>query len=325
MDVDDNKDLAIRSKEAGNVCYKKKLFDSAIEHYKKAIELDNQEITFYTNLGAVYYEQKEYNKCVDICKEGVEIGRSNHADFKIVAKALTRMANAYKQLEDLTNAKFYAEKSLTEHRTPSSQELLYTIEKEIKEKERLAYEDPEKSAEEKSKGNELFQKGDFAGAVKCYSEAIKRNPRDAKLYSNRAAAYTKLAAFDLGLKDCDQCIKMDPKFIKGFLRKGNLLKAMKQYTKAMDAYQEATELDSNCQEASTGYRACLMEQNKDPEEVRKRAMTDPEVQKILQDPAMRLILEQMQSDPKALRDHLQNPDVAQKIQKLMEVGLIAIK
>jgi len=323
--MDEKKEQAFRSKEAGNLCYKKKSFDSAIEHYKKAIELDSQEITFYTNLGAVYFEQKEYNKCIETCKEGVEVGRNNRADFKVVAKALTRIGNAYKHLEDLENAKFHLEKSLTEHRTPATQELLTSVERTIKERERLAYEDPEKAAEEKTKGNQLFQKGDYAGAVKCYSEAIKRHPQDAKLYSNRAAAYTKLAAFDLGLKDCDQCIKLDPQFIKGFLRKANLLKAMKQYSKAMDTYQEALDIDSNCQEATDGYRACLMEQNKDPEEVRKRAMGDPEVQRILQDPAMRLILEQMQSDPKALRDHLQNPDVAQKIQKLMEAGLIAIK
>lgn len=206
-----------------------------------------------------------------------------------------------------------------------TQECLTSVQRLLKEKERLAYEDPVKSEEEKTQGNQCFQKGDYAGAVKHYSEAIKRNPRDAKIYSNRAAAYTKLAAFDLGLKDCDECIKIDPKFIKGFLRKGNLLKAMKQHSKAMDTYQEAMEIDPNCQEAMDGYRACLQEQNKDPEAVRKRAMADPEVQKILQDPAMRLILEQMQTDPKALRDHLQNPEVAQKIQKLMEAGLIAIK
>ena len=38
------------------------------------------------------------------------------------------------------------------------------------------------------------------------------------------------------------------------------------------------------------------------EEVRQRAMADPEVQSILSDPAMRLILEQMQSNPGALQE-----------------------
>ena len=38
------------------------------------------------------------------------------------------------------------------------------------------------------------------------------------------------------------------------------------------------------------------------EERARAAMSDPEVQQIMGDPAMRLILEQMQSDPKALRE-----------------------
>jgi stress-induced-phosphoprotein 1 len=54
-------------------------------------------------------------------------------------------------------------------------------------------------------------------------------------------------------------------------------------------------------------------------------MQDPEVQQILGDPAMRLILEQMQTDPKAAQDHLKNPAIRTKIQKLIESDLIQVR
>ena len=54
-----------------------------------------------------------------------------------------------------------------------------------------------------------------------------------------------------------------------------------------------------------GYKDCAVRQysgrSSDPEEVRQRAMNDPEVQQIMSDPAMRMILEQMQSDPQAVQ------------------------
>lgn len=102
---------------------------------------------------------------------------------------------------------------------------------------------------------------------------------------------------------------------------------MQQQSKAISAFQKALELDPNNAEALQGYRSCTIENagiGGDPDKVRQRAMADPEVQSILRDPAMRLILEQMQNDPRALQDHLKNPHIAAKIQKLLESGLIAI-
>jgi len=101
---------------------------------------------------------------------------------------------------------------------------------------------------------------------------------------------------------------------------------MGAHSKAMDVYTKALDLDSNCNEAVEGYRTCAIQQqaNKDPEEVRRRAMADPEIQQIMADPAMRMILEQMQNDPKALGEHMQNPAIASKIMKLREAGLISV-
>lgn len=322
---------ALKEKELGNQAYKKKDFDNAILHYSKAIELDPTNLIFHTNLAAVYFEMKKYDESIDECKKAVEVGREQRADFKLIAKAYNRMGTAHRKKGELELAKGAYEKALTEHRTPDYRQNLSEVESAIKKAAEEAYINPETAEQEKQKGNECFKKGEFADAVKFYSEAVKRNPKDAKIYSNRAACYTKLTAFDLALKDCDKSIELDPSFVKAYLRKGNALKVMGQTQKAMDVYEKAMEIDPNNAEAKQGYKDCAVKQystggsSNDPEEVRKRAMNDPEVQAIMADPAMRMILEQMQSDPQAVSEHLKNPEIMKKIMKLKDSGLISMQ
>lgn len=312
-------------KEKGNEAYKKKDFETAINHYSKAIELEPKNMTYYTNRAAVYFEQKRWEDCLKECEKAIEIGRENKADYKLIAKAYARMANVRVQEKDYEGALKFLNHSLSEHRNPDILKKKQEVEKLIKEQERLAAINPELAEEEKNKGNTFFQKADYPTALKHYTEAIKRNPADAKLYSNRAACYTKLMEFRLALKDSEEGIKLDPNFLKSYLRKGHAHLALKEYSQASTAFGKALEIDSNCQEAMEGYRQCASRLSNDPEEVRKRAAADPEVQEILGDPGMRMILEQMQNDPQALRDHLKNPAIAQKIQKLIDVGVIGVR
>ena len=71
---------------------------------------------------------------------------------------------------------------------------------------------------------QAFKEQKYPEAVKFYTEALARgppkvNPDAHKLHSNRAACYTKLGAWDAGLKDADECIKLKPDFTKGYVRK----------------------------------------------------------------------------------------------------------
>lgn len=127
-------------------------------------------------------EMKEYAKCVEESKQAAEVGRDNRADYKTVAKAYARAAKALMLNGELEESIRFCDKALANHRAPDYLTLKKKVEKQFKEKERLAYLDPVKAQEAKERGNELFKKGDFPAALKEYSDAIKRDPSDGKLY-----------------------------------------------------------------------------------------------------------------------------------------------
>jgi len=224
------------------------------------------------------------------------------ADYKLIAKAYGRIGSAYQKKGDLPSAIKFYEKSLTEHRTPDILNKLREVEKAKAEAERQAYIDPEKSAIAREEGNTLFKAGDFAGSVKSYTEAIKRDPSDPRGYNNRAAAYTKLAALPEALKDVNKAIEIDPSFgkssvipgkrsrltppsVKAYTRKANVLLSMREHTKALEAVQEAELHDTDHKNANEirqlefKIQQALYEQRGEEtqEQTLERAMRDPEV------------------------------------------------
>ncbi|CAI0413745.1 unnamed protein product [Linum tenue] len=334
----ERKAQALKEKELGNAAYKKKDFETAIAHYTKAIELYDEDISFITNRAAVYLEMGKYEDCIKDCDKAVERGRELRSDYKMVARALTRKGSALvkmaKTSKDYEPAIETFQKALTEHRNPDTLKKLNEAEKAKKDLEQQEYFDPKLADEAREKGNEYFKEQKYPDAIKHYTEAIKRNPKDHKAYSNRAACYTKLGAMPEGLKDAEKCIELDPAFAKGYTRKGAIQFFMKEYEKALETYQEGLKYDSKNQELLDGIRRCVEQMNKasrgdlSPEELKERqakAMHDPEVQNILSDPVMRQVLQDIQEDPKAAQEHMKNPMVMNKIQKLVNAGIIQVR
>uniref|UniRef100_A0A166FCU7 STI1 domain-containing protein n=1 Tax=Daucus carota subsp. sativus TaxID=79200 RepID=A0A166FCU7_DAUCS len=332
----ERKEKARKAKEEGNVAYKKKDFETAIRCYSEAIELDDEDISFVTNRAAVYLEMGKFEECIKDCDTAVERGRELRSDFKMVAKALTRKGTALVKMakcsKDYEPAIETFQKALTEHRNPDTLKKLNDAEKAKKDLEQQEYFDPKIADEEREKGNEFFKQQKYPEAIKQYTESLRRNPKDHKAYSNRAACYTKLGALPEGLKDAEKCIELDPTFAKGYTRKGAAQFLMKDYDKALETYQAGLKHDPHNQELLDGVKRCVAQINKasrgdlTPEELKERqAMQDPEIQNILQDPVMGQVLTDLQENPKASQEHMKNPLVMNKIQKLISSGIVQIR
>nr|GFA03661.1 hypothetical protein [Tanacetum cinerariifolium] len=337
-EVKERKENAKKAKENGNAAYKKKEFEKAIEFYSNAIELDDEDISYLTNRAAVYLEMGKYDECIKDCDKAVERGRELRSDYKMVARALTRKGTALVKMakvsKDYEPAIETFQKALTEHRNPDTLKKLNDAERAKKELEQQEYYDPELAEKEREKGNEFFKEQKYPDAIRHYTEALRRNPKDAKAYSNRAACYTKLGAMPEGLKDAEKCIEIDPKFSKGYTRKGAIQFFMKEFDKALETYQEGLKHDPQNPELLEGVRSCVKQINRasrgdlSPEELKERqakGMQDPEIQNILTDPVMAQVLKDLQENPKAAQDHMKNPSVMNKIQKLISAGIVQMR
>jgi stress-induced-phosphoprotein 1 len=321
-----NKRDAVAEKEKGTAAYKKRDFETALSHYTRAMELDPDEMTYVLNRAAAQLEKGDFAACVQDGEKAIEIGRAHRADFKQIARAYARIGNAFAKQEKWELAIQNYNKSLTEDRTGDVLDALRKAEKELKTKQDREYRDPAKAEEANKLGNEAFKSHQYPDAVKHYSEAVKRNPEDPKLFSNRAAAYTKLMAYAEALKDCEECLKLNPSFVKGYIRKGFVHFAMKDYNKALETYDKGLLLDPNNEELKNNIQQVLDRVNEGGDaEARERAMKSPEIQAILQDPVMMSILREMQENPSSMQKYLKDDKVRQNIEKLVAAGIVQTK
>ena len=92
------------------------------------------------------------------------------------------------------------------------------------------------SASAKRRGNEAFAAGDFARANKQFTMAIRMDKTNHVLFSNRSAARCGLGRFEEALADAERCVRMAPKWGKGYGRKGAALTGLGQGGEAVKAY-----------------------------------------------------------------------------------------
>ncbi|KAF0309174.1 STI1-like protein [Amphibalanus amphitrite] len=94
----------------------------------------------------------------------------------------------------------------------------------------------------KERGNACLKEGKFHEALLHYSHAIKREPRNHLLYSNRSHVLLKLDQHYLALEDARRAIQLEPKWPKGYYRQGQVEMAAGFFSDACISFTQALAL-----------------------------------------------------------------------------------
>jgi stress-induced-phosphoprotein 1 len=308
--------------------YKEKKFAEAHAAYDEAIALDPANMMFLNNKAAVYIETGDIDTAIACCNNALEIGRQHRAAYEDKAKVYQRIAAAELKRNNILEAIKAYEKAQMEHADKAIQKKMKDLELEYKKQQKLAYINPALAVEAKDRGNVAFREGNYAKAIEEYEEAIKRDPSNASYHNNLAVTFCKTNLWNDAKREVEKCLEIDDKFVKAWAKKGDIELFFKEYHKALDSYKTGLQLDPENAACKEGLAKTYQKINSttETEEDRNarvaRAQQDPEIVSILNDPAIRRILQDAQEDPKAFQQAYNNPTVRSKIDKLIAAGVL---
>eukprot|EP01063_Lacrimia_lanifica_P017863 TRINITY_DN2484_c0_g1_i2.p1 TRINITY_DN2484_c0_g1~~TRINITY_DN2484_c0_g1_i2.p1 ORF type:complete len:279 (+),score=82.49 TRINITY_DN2484_c0_g1_i2:42-878(+) len=85
----------------------------------------------------------------------------------------------------------------------------------------------------KAQGNKVFGQSEFAKATKLYSAAVSHQPKNHVPFSNRSACLFNNQKYLEAFSDACRCVNLNPKWAKGYFRKGSCLHMLKQPAAAL--------------------------------------------------------------------------------------------
>lgn len=94
----------------------------------------------------------------------------------------------------------------------------------------------------KEKGNSCVREGKYEEAMLHYSHAIKLDPKNYTLFSNRSLTFLRMKHFYFALEDAKETIKLNPTWAKGYFRLGEVQRNAYQFVDALLSYKRALEL-----------------------------------------------------------------------------------
>lgn len=87
--------------------------------------------------------------------------------------------------------------------------------------------------------------GDYRGAIENLTQAIQRNPNNAKAYSNQGLARAALGDQRRAIEDFNQALRLDPELATAYYNRGFVRSKLQDYQGAIEDFDQTIRLDPN--------------------------------------------------------------------------------
>jgi serine/threonine protein kinase len=238
--------------ERGNTYYKQKDYDSAVQNYSKAIELNPRDANAYSSRGNAYYMKgdhdqafADYNKALalDSTLPHVYINRGNIyyeegerdqalIDFNRAIQVDSQNATAYYR-----RGRFYAS-AYYDYKNRDAGD----YDRAMRDFNKATRLNPRYAQAYSDRGYLYYYKGNYEQAFMDYNKAIESNPKYAEAYTNRGLAYRVHHKYDQALADYNKAIELSPKNAGAYTYRGLVYEEQGDNDQAIADYTKAIEV-----------------------------------------------------------------------------------
>ena len=190
--------------------------EQAIENFNKAIELTPDELKIYKIRGDAKSELGDYKGAIDDYNHVLKL---NPDDLE-----LRKKLDEVKSLIDIQSREDGTEVRRTITRT-------------------VVVQDPSSGINYKQRGHGKSAKGDYAGAIEDFTQAIKLKPDDVDAYNARGWAKRHIDDYDGAIEDFTKAIELKPGDTHALISRASVRDIAGEYTDAIEDFTQVIKHD----------------------------------------------------------------------------------
>ncbi|MDB5012425.1 MAG: hypothetical protein JWQ25_627 [Daejeonella sp.] len=223
--------------------YKKQNYDEAINEFDEAIKLDPKEKFSYQWKGDALQQKKQYDAAITCYNEIIRLTPKDLSGYRLRATAYNakkeydRAINEYNQMLRIDSLS---------HATFNNRAIAYRNQKlydlALADHNQAITLGPKETSYYYARAATYKEKGDIASAIKDYDETISLIGKSSA-YLSRAYFFNRIGKTDEALKDFNEAIRLDPKYIYAYTGRGNFYRKLGKYEISEADYAKAIELD----------------------------------------------------------------------------------